>query len=297
MLASLNSTVLVFNWKNRTIENTLSTYSRTGKFLRLLPDGIALVPSIYHAPIYGYSIPSATICLSLNTDEISIEKLTNGFLATSGNDMKIKIWDLSTGKMVMSFQTNEHQYSMKQTHIGNYLASGASSGNIYIWNLDDGSLIRTLIGHRNFIINLRMLGNGKLISGGNDGYLRIWDILTGTCLDKMTPFISTLLTFIMLNGNTLLAGTYANNFYILEVNATNQLNRIGSVSIPGSYVNDFGLTGEDILLVSIVSNFKPYLLYYNKTNFKYMANISMENEIWSIETSRFSKLLKTFKYL
>lgn len=251
--------------------------------MKLLPDGHALGPQMSHTPVIVYKIPSDVVDVTLNTDEYSMEKLANGYFATSGSDMKIKFWDLSTGNMVNSFQTNENQFALKQTVIYNYLASGGESGNIYIWNLDNGALIRTLVGHTKCIFLLRLSGSGKLISGANDGSIRIWDIQTGACFDKTNVFGHALLTFLMLTGDTLLAGSYSSTFYILKINQNNQFNQVGSVTVPGSRVNDFALTNSDILLVAVDGG---NLLYYNKTNFQYLGNTTFWSDILSIETSR-----------
>lgn len=251
--------------------------------MKLLPNGLAFIRAASNTAVNVYDIQYGTLKFSLKTDVMSMENLENGYFATSGTDMQIKIWDLSNGNLTYSFKTNSIQVSMKQLPIRNYLASGSSIGKVFFWNLDTGSVIRTLNGHQNNVIALRISSIGKLISGASDGSIIIWDILTGASLHKINPYGGSLYCLSMLNGDTLYAGSYINDLFILKINQTNQFYHMQRVRIPGSNVYDFGLTGEDTLLVAIGSGL---LLYYNTTNFQLMGNISVGLDIYSIETSK-----------
>ncbi|WP_417383370.1 WD40 repeat domain-containing protein [Gimesia sp.] len=66
-------------------------------------------------------------------------------LATCGNDLLVKVWDLKTGKLLQSFAGHErHVYAVDFHPEGTQLVSQDLMGVINIWDLETGKQVRSL---------------------------------------------------------------------------------------------------------------------------------------------------------
>jgi WD40 repeat protein len=102
-------------------------------------------------------------------------------IASSGDDRKIKLWNLATGKLISSLNAYSQQVNaVVISPDGKTLVSGSDDNTIKIWNLATGKQIRTLTGHSDSVRTLAIsLDSQTLVSGSDDNTIKIWDLATG----------------------------------------------------------------------------------------------------------------------
>ena len=109
------------------------------------------------------------------------------YLAVSGRDTHIKVWDLTTETVIAELQGHEN---IVNTLIFNQtdtrLISGGRDNQIIIWDfMADEPLQRRLIGHTDFVLNLAVSPNNRyLASAGLDNSVRLWDLETARPLGQ-----------------------------------------------------------------------------------------------------------------
>lgn len=127
------------------------------------------------------------------------------YLASGSNDKTIKLWQLSTGKLVrqlgrwfsghssmvhsLAFSpiSLNSSYQGESGRTGGFtdsnsgiLASGSWDNTIKLWDINTGKEIRTLIGHTNWVNSVAFSPDGKLLlSGGADCTIKLWQVHTG----------------------------------------------------------------------------------------------------------------------
>ena len=153
----------------------------TGVTARLDPTGGRLAV----ADFWGFS--TRIIDLSGSQPELVLESSREQFDAiftpdgshviSAGRERLAKMWDLSTGEVVETFEGAESALSISDS---NLLATAAFDGLIRIWDLDSRRLVTTLRGHQGVVTDVQITPDGStVISGGyEDGTIRVWD-LTG----------------------------------------------------------------------------------------------------------------------
>ncbi len=102
-------------------------------------------------------------------------------IASSGDDRKIKLWNLATGKPISSLNAYSGQVNaVVISPDGKTLVSGNDDNTIKIWNLTTGKQIRTLTGHSDSVHALAIsVDSQTLLSGSDDNTIKIWDLATG----------------------------------------------------------------------------------------------------------------------
>lgn len=165
----------------------------TGVTARLDPSGRRLVA----ADFWGFT--TRVIDLDGSRPELVLESSREQFdaiftpdgshVVTAGRERLAKMWDLSTGQVVETFEGAETALSISD---GNLLASAAFDGLIRIWDLDSRRLVTTLRGHQGTVTDVQITPDGStVVTGGyEDGTIRVWDLtgvteaeVAGTTLD------------------------------------------------------------------------------------------------------------------
>jgi WD40 repeat protein len=115
------------------------------------------------------------------------------FVASSGSDNKIKLWDAQTGDLIRTFSGHTNDVSciafspdsqMIASGTGGFDASEES--NIKLWQVSDGSLIRTLEGHGDWVYDVDFVPDGEyLVSSGREDTspliqkIKFWRVSSG----------------------------------------------------------------------------------------------------------------------
>jgi uncharacterized caspase-like protein len=109
-------------------------------------------------------------------------------LASGGEDNKVKLWNLSNGKLLHTFAGHKDTvWTVAISPDSQTLVSGSGDHKIKIWNLASGRLIRTLTGHGDRVISVAISPDGQtLASGSGDGTIKIWNLVNGRLLYTLT---------------------------------------------------------------------------------------------------------------
>jgi WD40 repeat protein len=102
-------------------------------------------------------------------------------LATTGLDKIIKLWNLETGELILTFPT-DHEYpihSLTFSPNGETLVSGSSDNTIKLWN-QEGELLHILTGHSSTVFSLQYSPDGQVLASSDlDSTVKVWNPTTG----------------------------------------------------------------------------------------------------------------------
>ena len=102
------------------------------------------------------------------------------FLASAGDDGKVKLWDPTTGKLGATLKGHKGAvFSAVFSPDGKTLASCGKDRIIKVWDVKTGKETTTLTGHTDTIFCLAFSPDGKLLASSSyDQTIRIWDLAT-----------------------------------------------------------------------------------------------------------------------
>jgi WD40 repeat protein len=105
-----------------------------------------------------------------------------------GDDGKIKLWDLNTGKQAAVFTGHPDMvYHVAYSAQARLAATRQAFGRtIRLWDLETDKEVGKLTGHTQWITCVNFSSDGKrLLSASYDGTLRIWDVKSGKELQQI----------------------------------------------------------------------------------------------------------------
>lgn len=101
----------------------------------------------------------------------------------SGTDNTIKMWDLATGKEILTFKEQPKPVlSFAFSSNGKLLVSGGG-GNIRMWNLATGQQIPVLKEHSDTVLSIAFSPNGQTLAASNGNQIEIWQLRYSRKLD------------------------------------------------------------------------------------------------------------------
>ena len=104
------------------------------------------------------------------------------FVATaiSDKDRCIRVWDVSTGSLVLEHALNQDCHSMTISHDGKYLVLAAVDGNIDILDLATGDVLREFNAHTGRIVDISANPKKPMFASvGEDGVIHCWSLPNG----------------------------------------------------------------------------------------------------------------------
>ncbi len=123
-----------------------------------------------------------------HTNHISSISITpDGHRCVSGSwDGTIRVWGMTTGQSLMTFNDNHSIYYLDITPDGRLCVSGSSDSCIRVWDLKTGERLKTFNGPNSSIDGLDISPDGRYcVSWFEDKTLCIWDLGTGECLHNL----------------------------------------------------------------------------------------------------------------
>ncbi|OUL29171.1 WD40 repeat domain-containing protein [Nostoc sp. 106C] len=144
---------------------------RTGKIIRIPDDSNTSTRGIDNFK----SVPIA----------FSPDGLT--FFARNGSGKASQLWNVSTGKLLRSFDAKSLINDVAISSDGKTLATGIRDRAIKLWNVNTGKLIHTLTGHAGEVRSVAFSPDGTtLASGSQDGTIKLWNVSSGKLIDTFT---------------------------------------------------------------------------------------------------------------
>ena len=111
----------------------------------------------------------------------------NRTLVTAGSDHVLRLWSLTSGKMLRSLAG--HTATVTALNISQnskLLVSGGKDGTVYLWDTDTGQLLRAFEGHRQPVTAVAVSPDGStVVSACKEGRIRRWDVQSGIRMQSL----------------------------------------------------------------------------------------------------------------
>jgi WD40 repeat protein len=111
-----------------------------------------------------------------------------GRLASASHDGTVKVWDLATGKALVTFKGHADRVNgVAYSPDGQWLASAGRDGKVQIWDAATGKERHTLTGHAGAVVSVAFSPSGRRLAsaslkGVRGGEVKVWDVDTGRLL-------------------------------------------------------------------------------------------------------------------
>ena len=101
-------------------------------------------------------------------------------LVSGGQDKAIKIWDLQTGQLRKTFQSDSGEIqALAIAPDGKTVVSGSGDRMVRIWDITSNQPPQMLKGHSSDIRQVEISSDGKTIISSTYGEIKVWDLATG----------------------------------------------------------------------------------------------------------------------
>lgn len=155
--------------------------------LSFLPDGKSLLVGLRSGAVqvrdFGSGEVTRTIATGHAPDVLAVSR-DSRWLAETGNDAKIQIWDLHTGRRQSVFSPEfGGTESLAFSPDGTILASSGDDANVYVWEAATGKHGKTIVELSLMSPSVDFSADGKrLIVGNNDGAIHVFEMPSGSLL-------------------------------------------------------------------------------------------------------------------
>ena len=172
--------------------------------------------------------------------------LHNDKILTSSGDMTCKLWDISSGKAITTFEGHEGGVMSASLSVdGRSFISGSCDKSIKFWDIRDGECKQTMMDHQNDVNNVEFLPNGHTFaSASDDQTCRLFDLRAdqelGVYCDDNIVSAATSVAFSK-SGRLLFAGYDDCNCHIWD---TLKLERASILAGHDNRVNCVGVPAE-----------------------------------------------------
>jgi WD40 repeat protein/serine/threonine protein kinase len=108
----------------------------------------------------------------------SVSLSADGRFALSGDDERIRLWNVATGKIVRTFDRPPPDgfHRIRMTADGRFAVSAAYWSPITIWDIHSGRSVGVLDGHEQGVSCLALTPDGRFLLAGSGNGLRRWEL-------------------------------------------------------------------------------------------------------------------------
>lgn len=121
---------------------------------------------------------------------------SNKFAVTSGQDKRLNVWNLVTGKHMRAYKSESTQelYKSDLDPSGTYIATCSFDKSVSIYDFFSGDLVTQVTGHSELVTGVRFSPDGRyLMTIGGDGCIMMWkvsDVLVKGMQDRLMEMLS-----------------------------------------------------------------------------------------------------------
>ncbi|MBN3941948.1 ribosome assembly protein 4 [Nostoc sp. NMS9] len=289
-------------WAQHRSDTRMQTVATLQQAVYLKPNEAKENRAIEVSTLQGHSSAVNSIAYSPNGQQ----------LASASDDKTIKIWDVSSGKLLKSLTDHKDEvWNVAYSPNGQQLASASADKTIKIWDVSSGKLLKTLTGHSDVVNSIAYSPNGQqLASASADKTIKIWDVSSGQLLKTLTGHSDVVNSIAYSpNGQQLASASADKTIKIWDVSSgkllktlTGHSDVVNSIAYSPNGQQLASASADKTIKIWDVSSGKPpktltghtsgvFGVAYSR-NGKQLASASDDNtiKIWDINSS---KLLKT----
>src|SRR5262245_50417989 len=184
---------------------TLINFADASMFQLISRGAVSILPALTTAVLLMYGIARAQesskpALLIQNEHGVAVYSVAfspdGKMLASGSSDKTIKLWELSNGRLIRSFEGHSSQVStIVFSSDGKTLASGSLDHTVKLWDVSSGLLIRSFDAQGNGVSSVAFSPDGKMIAsngGGKTGISdtgKLWDVSSGRLIRSFTGHI------------------------------------------------------------------------------------------------------------
>jgi WD40 repeat protein len=180
-----------------------------------------LVETDLHNTNFANTDLSRSVFIDTLSETLSVTFSPNGkFLATSGTNGRIFVWEISTDRPFSIHKGHTSWIcSVAFNPSAQILASASFDQTIKLWDVNSSHCLRTLQGHKDWVYAVSFSHNGEvLVSSSADCTIKLWEVSTGHCLKTLqghTKLVSSIV--FSSDGRTLASGSHDRTIKIWDV--------------------------------------------------------------------------------
>ena len=124
----------------------------------------------------------------------AVRMLDAEVLASGGGDGSIRLWNVTSGECLSTWQTaHSRAVSSLEALDDGLFASGSHDNSIRIWRWsmrersgdDDNRMVRQLVGHKDWVTCLQRVAEDRLASASEDRTVRVWSVASAECVHTL----------------------------------------------------------------------------------------------------------------
>ena len=148
------------------------------------------------------------------------------FVISGSWDKTLKLWDVTTGKELRSFQGHTDSVSsVAFSPDGRFVISGSYDETLKLWEVTTGRELRCFEGHTSYVNSVAFSPDGHfVISGSGDETLKLWDVTTGQelrCFEGHTKWVNSVA--FSPDGRFVISGSYDTTLKLWDVTTGREL--------------------------------------------------------------------------